>query len=122
MFPGAYDLRLYRGDSYAWRFQLWTDAAHTIAFDLTGVAVAAEMRDKSGGATVIDMTCAVTLPNLIDMTLPAASWPQVPAGAVWDLQLTRPDTRVQTIIAGKVTVTADVTDSTAAVYRRVRAV
>ena len=37
-------LRLYRGDSYRWRFMLWADPDRSVAVDLTGVVVGAEIR------------------------------------------------------------------------------
>ena len=112
MFPGTYNLRLYRGDSYAWQFRLWADAAHVDPVDLTGVEVEAELRDKPRGTIIVDLGCAVTLPNIIDVTLPAEGWETIPATAAWDLQLTFADDRVQTVVMGKVTITDDVTDST----------
>ena len=51
----------------------------------------------------------VTLPNLIDVELPAASWDGVTNPSRWDLQLTYSDGRVYTMLAGPVTVQDDVT-------------
>jgi len=109
--PGNYALALYRGDSYTWQFVLWEDDAHTIESDLTGVVAAAQIRDKPGGAIVLSMTCDITLPNIIDLTLPAAAWsPSSPKGnAAWDLQLTYDDDQVITILAGAAVITVDVT-------------
>lgn len=112
MTPGKYDLDLYRGDSYAWRFRFWTDAGQTIPVDLTGATVKAEYRDKPGGAVVVAMTCTVTLPNTVDMKFTTAMWADAPAAGSWDLQATYSNGVVNTYVAGKVTVTADVTDST----------
>jgi len=58
------------------------------------------------------MTCTITLPNIINIFLAAADSHKLPAKGVWDLQLTFLDGEVQTPIAGPVTVTPDVTDST----------
>jgi hypothetical protein len=113
--PGKYDLTLYRGDSGAWRFVLWDDAAHTDPFDLTGATVKSEIRDKPGGVVIADLDCAVTLPNIVAVTLPAADSASIPVRGVWDLQVTFADATVRTMVAGAVTSTADVTDSIAAV-------
>jgi nitrogen fixation protein FixH len=112
MTPGNYNLGLYRGDSYQWEFHLWQDATKTTAVDLTGATVEAEIRDKPGGSTVFALTTTVTLPNVIDVEMPAALWAAFALTAgVWDLEVTAPDGTVSTYVAGKVTVTADVTNS-----------
>ena len=113
MKPGVYNLDLYRGDSYTWRFMLWQDAPGGTPVDLTDVMVAAEIRDKPAGNVVMSMDCEITLPNIIDVRLAAALWTSGPAKAgEWDLELTYPSTEVQTVIAGKVKITGDVTHST----------
>ena len=118
MTPGKYDLTLYRGDTFELPFVLWEDEAKLTPVDLTDAIVKAEFRDKSGGLTVVAFTCVVTLPNTITVSMTSAMWVGAPSGGVWDLQLTFPDGEVRTVIAGKVTVTADVTDSVAGVARR----
>lgn len=112
MNPGKYDLRLYRGDFEAWRCQLWQDTARTVAVDLAAATAAAEFRDKPGGTTVVAFDCTITQPNIIDIQMTADLWAGAPAGGVWDLEVTFPDGPT-TVLAGKVTVTPDVTNSVA---------
>jgi hypothetical protein len=58
------------------------------------------------------MTCVVTMPNIIDVTLAAATSQAIAIQrGYWDLQLTYPDGTVHTIVAGGVTITGDITDS-----------
>jgi len=109
--PGTYALDLYRGDSYAWRFTLFEDDPPTVPTDLTGATAEAEIREKTAGVNIVAMTCVVTLPNIIDMTLDPDQYAACPAKGVWDLQVTYPDGWVQTVLHGTVTVTGDVTDS-----------
>lgn len=120
MNPGKYDLNLYRGDTYSWRFRLWQDKDRTIPVDLAGSSAEAEIRDKINGSHFVDLDCVITLPNIIDMYLRADMWPCITgAGGVWDLEVTFADGEVKTQVAGKVTVTADVTNSkvpTSSVY------
>jgi len=105
-------LTLYRGDTYHWQFTLWADAAKTQPVDLTGVTVKSEIRTAAGGALVTTLACTVQAPNVILIDLSAtASMSLTAAGGAWDLQLTYPSGDVSTILAGKVTVTMDVTDS-----------
>jgi hypothetical protein len=113
MLPGKYDLGLYRGDSYAWRFQLWDDADQTEETDLTGVTAAAEIRDKSAGLQIVALDCAITLPNIIDVEMTPAMWADCPTKGIWDLQLTYTGGDVHTVVRGAVAVTPDVTDSDA---------
>ena len=105
--PGTLPLRLYRGDSYSWQVRIWADEAHTRPGDLTGVTADAAIAGTSGGVIAID--CAVTLPNIIDLELAAASWDGVLNPSRWDLQLTYSDGRVYTLLAGPVAVEDDVT-------------
>lgn len=116
--PGRYDLHLYRGDTRAWRFRLWQDAAQTEPFDLTGINVAAQIRGGNCNVIPIDLTLVVTLPNIIDASLSAADAERAPAQGRWDLQLTVPTDvppRVRTVLAGRVLTTDDVTDVTGVV-------
>lgn len=116
MRPGTYDLDLYRGDTYSWRFTLWKDPLKLEAADLTGVTAKSEIRPSSGTTPIVDMACTITQPNIIDVRLEVADWSgwALTAGA-WDLQLTYSDGSVITIVAGKVKVTPDITDSSPAV-------
>ena len=120
MRPATYDLDLYRGDTYAWAFKLWTDNSHTTPVDLTGVNAKAELRAKSGATPVAAMTCTIQMPNTVNVRLPVAAWANVAySEGRWDLQLTypAPGNDIITIVAGDVTITPDITDSTALTAR-----
>jgi hypothetical protein len=104
--PGTLPLRLYRGDSYSWQVRVWVDEEHTSPMDLAGATAAAQI-EGSVGVVVLD--CAVTLPNLIDVALPAENWNGALTYDRWDLQLSWADGRVYTLLAGPVTVQDDVT-------------
>lgn len=106
MIPGTYDLCLYRGDTGRWQFRLWADEAKTTPADLTGATARAQIRPGHSGAATV-MTCAITVPNIIDMTLPANTAP--PARGLWDLELTYASGDVQTVLTGKVTTQGDIT-------------
>lgn len=112
MTPGRYDLNLYRGDTYSWRFQLWDDPARTEETDLTGVTAEAEIRDRPGGTIIAHLNCVIILPNIIDVSITTVVWSFIPdEGGVWDLELAYSDGRVRTPVAGRATVTKDVTNS-----------
>lgn len=106
-------LRLYRGDSYAFQVRTWHDDAHTDPLPLTGATAAGRIDHCDGSA--MDLECAVTLPNLIDVVLPATLWngTHCTCGGSrkgrWDLQLTWSDGRVYTLVSGPVSVSEDVT-------------
>jgi hypothetical protein len=106
--PAWFPLALYRGDSHHWQYVLWGDSAKTQPIDLTDVVVAAQMRDRSDGTTIVQLDCSVRLPNTIDVLLDAVSSATAPIGQ-WDLQLTYSDGRVITVVRGNVSVTGDIT-------------
>lgn len=109
--PGVFNLELYRGDSYALRFILWADDLKTDPLDLNGATVAAQIKDKVDGAIVVNLQCTPTLPNIVDVVITPAVYTSCPKKGVWDLQITHSSGAVHTAVAGKVSVTADVTNS-----------
>src|SRR5262245_53087720 len=109
MQPANLPLELYRGDSMRMRFTLFNQQQPV---DLTGVIAKAEIRDRPAGNKIIPLTCTITQPNIIDIVLEAIDSEGLPVAGVWDLQLTYSSGEVKTPLAGQVTVTPDVTDST----------
>ncbi len=114
MRPADLDIVLYRGDSYHWQFRFWTDAAKTEPLDLTGVVAEAEIRMAPGSPTLLmTLECTVSLPNFVDVKLPADLWTGQfnTRSAAWDLQLTWPSEDVLTFVAGSVSIDPDVTET-----------
>jgi hypothetical protein len=110
--PGTLNIAVYHGDTYRWQFVLWQDQAKTLPADLTGVIPKAEVRTVSGGPILTTMDVTVQMPNILLGVLTSAKTTLLPkTGGTWDLQLTYPSGDVQTILAGAVSVTMDVTDS-----------
>jgi hypothetical protein len=110
--PGAYNLELYEGDTYSAQFVLWADAKKTQVVDVSGSTAKAEVRNAPGGNLLTTMECTVTPPNNIGVRMPASAWTSWPPNVVkgvWDLQVTYPSGDISTVVAGSVTVTADVT-------------
>ena len=118
MTPGDLPLNIYRGDTYHWRFTLWTDSNKTVPADLTGVTVKSEIRDKPSGSVIKPIACTIKMPNIIHATLSAAASGALPSKGAWDLQLTYSSGDVVTVLAGDVAVTPDVTDSTRSESRK----
>jgi hypothetical protein len=108
MTPGTFNLAIYQGDTYEWTFRIWQDPAKTMPYDLTGATVESQIRDKPEGAESVTLTCDLTLPNIVTVSLDAASSALVRSG-VWDLQVTFDTGWVSTFVRGSVTVTPDVT-------------
>ena len=106
--PADVPLQVYRGDSHAWRFRVWTDESHSVAFDLTEASVAAQIRRGPDVPFAVDLACEVEPPNVVTVRLDAAASQRTPIG-VWDMQASWSDGRVVTLAAGKVDTTADVT-------------
>jgi hypothetical protein len=113
MTPGRLPLSLYRGDTYRWQFKLWLDTARTLPADLSGAFALAQIRDKAGGTLIVSMSCAVTVPNFIDMVLSATDSAKLPNSGAWDLQVTYASGDVATVLGGPVNTTADVTTAAA---------
>ena len=110
--PANVTLQVYRGDTASWEFTLWHDTDRTQPVDLTGVVPKAEIRDRHGGALMLELPLTVTLPNVIEADLSSDDSNRLTRHkGVWDLQLTLPDATVATVIAGSVYITPSVTDS-----------
>jgi hypothetical protein len=114
MTPGRHDWDVYRADSYSFQYTLWSDEAASVPFDLTDAVSKAEIREKSGGSIIVPLETEIILPNQIIVTLSHTASQSLPASGQWDLQLTWPTGPVRTVIAGNVSVTGDITDSTLA--------
>lgn len=112
--PSQLALNIYRGDSYNWTFTLFTDAAGNVPYDLAGATAKAEIRLQSGAPVLATLACTITQPNTIKVHLAAVDSADLDfAAARWDLQLTwAASGDVKTVVAGPVTVTPDITDST----------
>lgn len=112
MFPGVYPLQVYCGDTQTWQFVLWQDAAKTVPLDLTGATASSQIRVRPEGALLVDMSPSITiaLPNTINMTITSEQSESLPQGIwAWDLQVTFAAGNVQTVLAGPVPCTPDVT-------------
>lgn len=97
--PGYLPLTLYRGDSYWWRL--------VVHADVTGASGAGAVRV---GGVVVPLVATVIDPGTIDVELAAEAWGDAKRGrGDWDVQLTWPDGRVYTVLAGPVVVGGDVT-------------
>jgi hypothetical protein len=106
-----YPLGIYRGDTHRWSFTLWADAAKTTPADLTGVAVAAWIAQAT---TITHLVCTVAT-HVVSVALEEdISQGLTVTQGRWDLQLTYPSGDVQTVVAGSVSVKADVTGASAA--------
>jgi hypothetical protein len=107
--PVEVPLYVYRGDSRSWGFRLWEDDERTQPYDLSQVtSVRAQVRRSPDHRVAVELVCQITPPNWIFVHLSAGQSQGCPTGR-WDLQLTRPVSRVQTIIKGPVIVEPDVT-------------
>lgn len=112
MMPATLPLQLYRGDTARWQFKLWADTGKTQPVDLADVTPKAEIRDKPSGTKISELVCVVELPNIINATLDPVTSRTLPAKGYWDLQLTYSSGDISTVLAGAVSVTPDITDST----------
>jgi hypothetical protein len=93
--------------------RLFEDAAKTVPSDLSEATVTAQVRATSEASAVLaDFDVAVT-GNEISLVLTPAKSRSLPAAAVYDCQVDwqGDDVNVQTVLAGTLTVSPDVTRS-----------
>lgn len=118
--PSPLDIVIYQGAT--WRLPLrWDygpDPGDVDPVDLTGASARAQVRVKPSAATVLlELTSApgdgITLggaAGTLDLEASAVQTAALPAGqAVWDLEVAWPDGVVCRLVAGAVTIRADVT-------------
>jgi len=114
--PTTYDLGIYRGDTFRMQLTAWQDDAETIPLDLAGATATAEIRSKAGGKLLATIDVTLTAPNIVDLELlPAVTATLAPGKRAWDLEVSLANGDTRTVLAGAVTVVADVTNSVPAV-------
>jgi hypothetical protein len=108
--PGTYDLTIYQGDTFSLRITL-VDKATGDPVDLTGYDPLSQIRAKSHDRDALATFDAEVDPaaGVITLKLASADSTALPPGRqVWDVQTTDPDGNVRTWLAGKATVTGQV--------------
>jgi hypothetical protein len=106
--PAGVDVALYAGDDFEMTVKVSDANGNPVI--LTGTTPKSEIR-ATQAATVVLATFTVTTvdPSTYKLTLTGAITAALPASAVWDLQVTDATSKVTTLAAGKVKVTAEVT-------------
>jgi hypothetical protein len=118
--PSQGDLILYQGDDEPYTVTVTLDG--TTPADITGYTAQAQIRravadaDPEVAATI---TCTVQSPEVL-LSIPHAVTATLTGKYVWDLQLTSPEGMVKTVMAGKVSVTQEVTRAATAMMARLR--
>ena len=121
MIPATCDISLYRGDYFEMTLRLRAGTFNGTSYtpgtylDLTGWTPKAEIRANEDAATPLatfttEVLNQVDVPGGVHLFLPSTeSAALTAAAAIWDVQLTDPQSHVYTYLRGKVTVTKDVT-------------
>jgi len=105
--PDIVNLELYRGDDF--QFTLVVTNQDGSPADLSGFTATAQVRISAEDAGVAGTITAVITGNNITCSLAHTISATLPNAAVWDCQLTSAAGKLTTIVAGDVTMTADVT-------------
>ena len=105
--PAAVDLAVYQGDDFG-PLTLTVTNPDGSAANLTGATFKAQIRSAPGAATVLASFTTSVATNVITLTMAATDTLTLPAGAAWDCQMTTSAGKVQTLAAGQVKTTADV--------------
>jgi hypothetical protein len=110
--PLTANLTFVRGDTWQFQVVITSDADGTVPVDITGYTFAAQCRTDPDISSISGTaTCTVT--DAVQGTL-VVSWPATVTSSIatglyyWDLQQTA-GSAVTTIMAGQITVLADVT-------------
>lgn len=115
--PATLNLEMYRGDTFRkwWRIRsVNVDGTSGDYLDLTGCTPLSQMRRKETSSLLQQFTCTLgdqTDPNtvgLVTIELADDQTATLPDGAIWDFQPTHPSGDTITYLAGKVTVTGQV--------------
>jgi hypothetical protein len=114
LFPGKYDISVYRGDTYEWWFTLNVfDVAlgMLLPVNITGWRFKAEIRPGVDAPLQAAMqeVGRDDLGGVIAMRLVHDQSRLLTSGGVWDLEAITPDGWVRTVLAGLVTLVGDVT-------------
>jgi hypothetical protein len=121
MIPAACDISLYRGDYFEMTLRVrqgtLTGTTYTPGpyIDLTGWTPKAEIRANEDATTALatfttEVLDQVASKGAVHLSLPSSESALLSAAtAIWDVQLTDPQTHVYTYLRGKVTITKDIT-------------
>jgi hypothetical protein len=101
----------YRGDTLGLALVLWEDVAATVPVDLSDSTVTAQVRATVDASSVLAEFAVTTTGNQITLTLTPAQTAVLPLKAVYDVQVDwySDEAQVQTVLAGDLTTSADVT-------------
>ena len=108
--PSKANLAIYQGDDYAAVVTVMNGSATPP--DLTGYLAQAQIRvgpADTNPQIVVEIATEIVPPNLIDLSIPSADTVGLSGNYSWDLQLVDTNGMIETILAGNVVVTAEVT-------------
>jgi hypothetical protein len=112
--PGRFDLKVYQGAKLDKTFT-WKDSGGS-PIDITGYTARAQIRDRVGGAVILNMTSGTGEIVLGDaagtiqlLVLSAVTAALKPVDGVWDLELVTAGGEVTRLLEGKGNVFAEVT-------------
>jgi hypothetical protein len=102
-------LYIYQGDDYAGVVTVLD--SNGAAVDLTGYTPKAQIRlgPADHNPVVVDITTSLVLPNMVSLSIPHSMTTTLNGNYVWDFQLTASDSTIETLLAGGVVVTLEVT-------------
>jgi hypothetical protein len=105
--PSIVDLLLYTGDDFSMTLTLTNSDGS--ATNLTGYTAQAQIRSQSGSTTISTSFVTSTVGNQVILSLPSANSQGLVGNYVWDCQVTSQSGIIQTLVAGSVSFTQDVT-------------
>jgi hypothetical protein len=114
LFPGSYDIAIYRGDSYEWWFVLKAidvTTGNLYPCNITGWRFKAEIRNGPDAPLMASLqeVARDDEGGVVALRLIHSQSRLLESSGVWDLEAIMPDGWVRTVLQGKVTLVSDVT-------------
>lgn len=111
-FPGTYNINYYEGDTY--EFKIYPKDSTGATFDLTGYSVKFFIATATGpSGTQFECLATIGPDSVVSCTIPPGVGRTLVAGTpyFYDVEVTKAGspTKVYTLLAGSISVTADVT-------------
>ena len=106
--PSPVNLSLYEGDDFSMTLTL-TDPVSGAPISLVGATAKAQLRPAPGDPTITASFTSQISSNVITLSLLGSATQNLSRQYAWDCQITNASGAVQTLVAGSVSFTVDVT-------------
>jgi hypothetical protein len=109
--PTKVDITHYRGDTLGISLKVWADDSNTVPANFTGSKVVAQVRPTADSSEISGQFAVSISGNTLTLVLSPKQTREMGATNVWDVEVDwhSDDVQVQTVVAGTLSLTSDVT-------------